>query len=54
MREQQILKALLDGARTLDEIVRRVYPALPKSLSAAAADTVRAHLAKLRDEGKGA
>lgn len=53
-REQQILKAMLDGARTLDEIVRRVYPALPKSLSAAAADTVRAHLAKLRDEGKGA
>ena len=51
-REQQILQAILDGARTVDEIVRRVYPALPPSLSSAAADSVRAHLAKLRDEGK--
>jgi glyoxylase-like metal-dependent hydrolase (beta-lactamase superfamily II) len=51
-REQQILKAMLEGARTVDEIVRRVYPALPASLSDAAADSVRAHLAKLRDEGR--
>jgi glyoxylase-like metal-dependent hydrolase (beta-lactamase superfamily II) len=51
-REQQILKAMLDGARTVDEIVRRVYPTLPPSLSDAAADSVRAHLAKLRDEGR--
>jgi glyoxylase-like metal-dependent hydrolase (beta-lactamase superfamily II) len=51
-REQQILQAMLDGARTVDEIVRRVYPALPASLSDAAADSVRAHLAKLRDEGR--
>ena len=29
MREQQILQAMLDGARTVDDIVRRVYPALP-------------------------
>jgi glyoxylase-like metal-dependent hydrolase (beta-lactamase superfamily II) len=52
MREQQILEAMLQGARTVDEIVRRVYPALPESLSSAAADSVRAHLAKLRDEGR--
>ena len=51
-REQQILKAILDGARTVPEIVRRVYPALPASLSEAAADSVRAHLVKLRDEGR--
>lgn len=51
-REQQILQAMLDGARTVDEIVRRVYPALPASLSDAAADSVRAHLAKLRDDGR--
>ena len=51
-REQQILKAILDGARTVEEIVRRVYPALPASLSDAAADSVRAHLVKLRDEGR--
>lgn len=51
-REQQILKAMLDGARTVDDIVRRVYPMLPASLSEAAADSVRAHLAKLRDDGR--
>lgn len=51
-REQQILQAILDGARTVPDIVRRVYPALPASLSAAAADSVRAHLVKLRDEGR--
>ncbi len=51
-REQQILQAILEGARTVDDIVRRVYPALPASLSSAAADSVRAHLAKLRDEGR--
>jgi glyoxylase-like metal-dependent hydrolase (beta-lactamase superfamily II) len=52
LREQQILKAILDGARTVPDIVRRVYPALPDSLSAAAAESVRAHLVKLRDEGR--
>jgi glyoxylase-like metal-dependent hydrolase (beta-lactamase superfamily II) len=51
-REQQILGAILAGARTVEEIVRQVYPALPASLSDAAADSVRAHLAKLRDEGR--
>jgi glyoxylase-like metal-dependent hydrolase (beta-lactamase superfamily II) len=51
-REQQILKAILEGARTVPDIVRRVYPALPESLSDAAAESVRAHLMKLRDEGR--
>jgi glyoxylase-like metal-dependent hydrolase (beta-lactamase superfamily II) len=51
-REQQILQAMLEGARTVEDIVRRVYPALPDSLRSAAADSVRAHLAKLRDEGR--
>lgn len=51
-REQQILKAILEGARTVPDIVRRVYPALPPSLSEAAAESVRAHLHKLRDEGR--
>ena len=51
-REQQILQAMLDGARTVPDIVRRVYPALPPSLSDAAAESVRAHLVKLRDDGR--
>jgi endoribonuclease LACTB2 len=51
-REQQILEAILGGARTVPDIVRHVYPALPASLSDAAAESVRAHLVKLRDEGR--
>lgn len=51
-REQQILEAILGGARTVPDIVRRVYPALPESLSDAAAESVRAHLLKLREEGR--
>ena len=43
---------MLDGARTVPDIVRRVYPALPDSLSDAAAESVRAHLKKLRDDGR--
>ena len=50
-REQQILKAMLDGARTVDDIVTRVYPDVAESLREAAADSVRAHLKKLRDDG---
>jgi glyoxylase-like metal-dependent hydrolase (beta-lactamase superfamily II) len=51
-REQEILKAILDGARTVPDIVSRVYPALPASLGDAAAESVRAHLKKLRDDGR--
>jgi glyoxylase-like metal-dependent hydrolase (beta-lactamase superfamily II) len=51
-REQQILKAMLEGARTIADIVKKVYPALPESLSDGAADSVRAHLKKLRDDGR--
>jgi beta-lactamase-like protein len=43
---------MLDGARTVDEIVARVYPDLSESLRDAAADSVRAHLIKLRDDGR--
>jgi len=51
-REQQILKAMLDGARTVDDIVTRVYPDVSEPLREAAADSVRAHLKKLRDDGR--
>ena len=43
---------MLDGARTVDDIVTHVYPDLAESLREAAADSVRAHLRKLRDEGR--
>lgn len=50
-RDEQILTALRDGASTAAAIVARVYGALPDQLRSAAADTVLAHLIKLRNEG---
>jgi hydroxyacylglutathione hydrolase len=50
-RDAQILAALEDGPSARAEIVRRVYGALPDQLRSAAADTVLAHLIKLRSEG---
>ena len=48
-REEEVLAALRDGARTPEEIVSRVYRGLTPALSAAAADSVLAHLIKLQD-----
>jgi glyoxylase-like metal-dependent hydrolase (beta-lactamase superfamily II) len=52
MRDRQILDAMASGAQTVDEIVERVYADLAPSLKGAAADTVEAHLQKLREERK--
>jgi glyoxylase-like metal-dependent hydrolase (beta-lactamase superfamily II) len=52
IREAQILEALRTGATSPEAIVARVYGTLAPGLAAAAADTVLAHLAKLRNEGK--
>lgn len=49
-RERQVVAAMKEGARTVAEIVARVYPGLPSKLRAAAADTVEAHLVKLRED----
>jgi glyoxylase-like metal-dependent hydrolase (beta-lactamase superfamily II) len=46
-RERQILEAMSAGARTVQEIVARVYPQLPDALRVAAEETVEAHLKKL-------
>ena len=51
MRHRQVLDALKAGCTTVDEIVPRIYPRLSQSLKAAAGETVRAHLEKLREEG---
>ena len=53
-REQQVLNALAEGCRSPDEIVRRVYGRQADTLARAAADSVLAHLIKLRDEGRAA
>jgi hydroxyacylglutathione hydrolase len=51
-RERQILDAIAAGCTTPEAIVPRVYGALPPLLVAAAADSVLAHLVKLRREGR--
>jgi endoribonuclease LACTB2 len=49
-RERQIVDAMSAGAKTVSEIVARVYPDLPASLRGAAEETVEAHLQKLANE----
>lgn len=51
-RERQVLDALAAGARSAEEIRRRVYPDLDERLHRAAEIQVQAHLIKLREEGR--
>ena len=51
-REDEIIAALREGLRTPEEMVPRIYGALNPALSAAAADSVLAHLVKLHDENR--
>jgi glyoxylase-like metal-dependent hydrolase (beta-lactamase superfamily II) len=51
-REREIVAALDDGASTPEAIVDRVYAGLPAALHGAAAESVLAHLIKLRDDGR--
>ena len=52
-REGQVVAALEAGARTVNEVVRAVYPRnLRRNLRQAAANNVRTHLVKLEEEGR--
>lgn len=51
-REAQILEALAAGCGSVGEIVARVYAAYPKTLHAAAGQSVCSHLLKLEEEGR--
>ena len=51
-REEQILAALSQDARTPSQIAMEIYGDLPASLAPAAADSVLAHLVKLQEEGR--
>jgi ribonuclease/clavin/mitogillin len=51
-RERQIIEAREGGCTTVEEIVARVYGTLDAELAPAAAETVRAHLRKLEEEGR--
>jgi glyoxylase-like metal-dependent hydrolase (beta-lactamase superfamily II) len=49
-RENEVVAALHEGLRTPEEMVPRIYGVLTPTLSAAAADSLLAHLLKLHDE----
>ena len=51
-REVQVLQALRAGAASVDAIVQRLYAQLHPTVVRGAADSVLAHLVKLRDEGR--
>ena len=48
----QLLAALAAGARSEDELLDAAWADAPAALRSAAAVTLRAHLDKLRDEGR--
>jgi len=50
-REEKVLAALGDGARSVGEVVARVYPGLDRTLFFSAAENIGAHLRKLSDDG---
>jgi glyoxylase-like metal-dependent hydrolase (beta-lactamase superfamily II) len=51
-REVQVERALLDGDRTIDAVVARLYADVKEELRPVAARTVHAHLLKLRADGR--
>jgi glyoxylase-like metal-dependent hydrolase (beta-lactamase superfamily II) len=51
-REQQVLAALAEGPRTVDDLVATIYAEVPRAVWPAAAQSTRAALAKLRGEGR--
>jgi glyoxylase-like metal-dependent hydrolase (beta-lactamase superfamily II) len=51
-RESQVLTALADGPRSVDELVAVIYAEVPRQVWPAAAQSTRATLAKLRTEGR--
>jgi glyoxylase-like metal-dependent hydrolase (beta-lactamase superfamily II) len=52
MRERQVIAALLAGHATVQAIAESIYDGLAPALMAAARENVRAHLQKLKAEGR--
>jgi glyoxylase-like metal-dependent hydrolase (beta-lactamase superfamily II) len=52
LRERQVLAALAAGCATVQEIADSIYDGLNPALMPAAAENVRAHLQKLKREGR--
>ena len=51
-REDQVLASMAAGRETVEAIVESIYDGLGSALMAAARENVRAHLEKLRTEGR--
>jgi glyoxylase-like metal-dependent hydrolase (beta-lactamase superfamily II) len=51
-REQQVIEAVASGLATVPAITESIYHGLPPALVRAAAENVRAHLEKLRRDGR--
>jgi glyoxylase-like metal-dependent hydrolase (beta-lactamase superfamily II) len=51
-REEQVLEALSDGARTIEALVEVIYSEYPPEVRPLAARSVLAHLVKLEAEGR--
>ena len=51
-RERQVLAAVADGAHTIPDMRRKIYPALDPRLERAAEIQLHAHLIKLVEEGR--
>ena len=52
-RDNEICRFLEQGDKSMDQIVRMIYPAIDKSLYLAASRTIFAHLIRLVELGKG-
>jgi endoribonuclease LACTB2 len=52
LRERQVLGTLEDGPLEVIEIVKRIYTDVPEFLHKAAAQSMRSHLRKLRNENR--
>ena len=51
-REEQLLTALGRGQRTLDQLLRQIYPELTSNLTSMARQQIISHMEKLRQEGR--
>jgi ribonuclease/clavin/mitogillin len=52
LRERQVLEAIAEGPLEVTAIVQRIYTDVPEFLHPAAAQSVRSHLKKLRNENR--
>jgi len=52
LRERQVLEAIKDGPLEVATIVKKIYTDVPEFLHPAAAQSMRSHLKKLRNEGR--